>query len=303
MSGKSQLSPTQELVYEMKVDEVMTRHVVTVSPEMLMGELREILRSNRISGAPVVLNGELVGMVSLEDFIKWLADGSPEARVDERMTHDVMTISSDESLVQAVSRLDRHGYGRLPVIHRNGGKLVGVITKGDIVAGLLRKLEVGYHEEEIHRYRASHIFEDIIADQTTLVFQYHVVGKDFKKAGSGATDLKKSLGRLEIHPQICRRAAIIAYEAEMNIVIYTDGGELIAKIESGSITIEAKDEGPGIADMQRAFTPGYSTASEWVRELGFGAGMGLCNIKKCADEIDVESVVGKGTRLEAKIAI
>jgi anti-sigma regulatory factor (Ser/Thr protein kinase) len=89
----------------------------------------------------------------------------------------------------------------------------------------------------------------------------------------------------------------------MNIVIYTDGGELIAKIESGLITIEAKDNGPGIADIQQAFTPGYSTASDWVRELGFGAGMGLCNIKKCADETNLESVVGKGTRLEVKIAI
>jgi CBS domain-containing protein/anti-sigma regulatory factor (Ser/Thr protein kinase) len=303
MSGKSQLSPTQELVYEMKVDEVMTRRVVTVSPEMLMSELREILRSNRISGAPVVSNGKLIGIVSIEDFIKWLADGPPEARVDERMTRDVMTINDDDSLVQVVSRLDRHGYGRLPVIQRDGDKLVGIVTKGDIVAGLLHKLEIGFQEQEIRQWRASHIFEDIVADKTILVLHYDIVGKDFKRAGSGATDLKKALGRLEIHPQIRRRAAIVAYEAEMNIVIYTDGGELIAKIESGLITVEAKDEGPGIADIQRAFTPGYSTASDWVRELGFGAGMGLCNIKKCADEIDIESAVGKGTRLEAKIAI
>ncbi len=303
MSEGSQLSPSQELVYEMKVDEVMTRRVVTVSPEILMSELREILRSNRISGTPVVSNGELVGMVSIEDFIKWLADGSSEARVDERMTRDVMTVYDNDSLVQVVSRLDQRGYGRLPVVQRDGGKLVGVVTKGDIVAGLLRKLEIGFQEQEIRQWRASHIFEDIVADKTTLVLHYYIVGKDFKKAGSGATELKKALSRLQIHPQIRRRAAIIAYEAEMNIVIYTDGGELIAKIESNLITVEARDNGPGIADIQQAFTPGYSTASDWVRELGFGAGMGLCNIKKCADETNLESVVGKGTRLEAKIAI
>jgi anti-sigma regulatory factor (Ser/Thr protein kinase) len=219
------------------------------------------------------------------------------------MTRDVITIYDDEPLVQVVSRLDRHGYGRLPVIQRDGEKLVGVVTKGDIVAGLLHKLEIGYQEEEIHRYRASHIFEDIIADRTTLVFQYRVVGQDFKEAGYGATRLKKTLSRLGIHPRIRRRAAIIAYEAEMNIVIYTDGGELMATVESGLITIEAKDNGPGIADVQLAFTPGYSTAKEWVRELGFGAGMGLCNIKECADETNLDSVVGKGTRLEAKIAV
>ena len=303
MPQKSQLSPTQELIYEIKTDEVMTRDVVTVTPETLMSELREILRSHRISGAPVVSNGRLVGIISIEDFIKWLADGPPKARVDERMTRDVMTVYDDDSLVQVVSRLDQHSYGRLPVIHRDGEKLVGVVTKGDIVAGLLNKLEIGFQEQEIRQWRASHIFEDIVADKTILVLHYHILGKDFKRAGSGATSFKKALTRLQIHPQIRRRAAIIAYEAEMNIVIYTDGGELIAKIESGLITIEAKDNGPGIADIQRAFTPGYSTASDWVRELGFGAGMGLCNIKKCADEANLESVVGKGTRLEAKIAI
>ena len=303
MSEKSQLSPTQELIYEMKVGEVMARQVVTVTPETSMSELREVLQSHRISGTPVISKDRLVGIISIEDFINWLASGSAKATVAERMTRNVTTVYDDEPLVQVVSRLDRHGYGRLPVVRRDGGKLVGVVTKGDIVAGLLRKLEIGFQDQEIRQWRASHIFEDIVADKTTLVLQYHVAGQDFKKAGSGATRLKRALSRLEIHPQIRRRAAIVAYEAEMNIVIYTDGGELIAQIESGMITLQAKDNGPGIADLQLAFTPGYSTASEWVRELGFGAGMGLCNIKECADETNLKSVVGKGTRLEARIAV
>lgn len=287
----------------MKVSEVMTRNVAMVEPEMCMSELRQILRTKRISGTPVVSQGQLVGIISIEDFINWLASGPEQATIGDLMTREVTTIYDDEPLVQVVSRLDQYGYGRLPVLHRDGQKLVGVVTKGDIVAGLLHKLEIGYQEEEIHRYRASHIFEDIIADRTALVFQYRVVGKDFKKAGSGATRLKKTLSRLEIHPRTRRRAAIIAYEAEMNIVIYTDGGNIMAKVEPGLITIEAKDNGPGIADVKLALTPGYSTAADWVRELGFGAGMGLCNIKECADETNLDSVVGKGTRLEAKIAI
>ena len=89
----------------------------------------------------------------------------------------------------------------------------------------------------------------------------------------------------------------------MNMVIYTDGGELLVKVEPGLITIEAKDNGPGIPDVELALTPGYSTAAEWVRELGFGAGMGLCNIKECADEMELHSVLGEGTHLEAKIAV
>ncbi len=303
MPKKARLTRTQELIYEMKTGEVMTSHVVTVTPNTSMAELRKILRCHRISGTPVISKGRLVGIISIEDFINWLANGPPKAKVGERMTWDVITIYDDEPLVQVVSRLDRHGYGRLPVIQRDGEKLVGVVTKGDIVAGLLHKLEIGYQEEEIHRYRASHIFEDIIADRTTLVFQYRVVGQDFKEAGSGATRLKKTLSRLEIHPHALRRTAIIAYEAEMNIVIYTNGGELAAKVEPGLITIEAKDNGPGIADVQLALTPGYSTAADWVRELGFGAGMGLCNIKECADEMNLDSSLGKGTLLEARIAI
>ena len=303
MSKKTRLTRTQELIYEMKAHEVMTREVVTVTPETSMKELREILRSHRISGTPVIRNDQLAGVISIEDFINWLANGPPKATVGERMTQSVITVYDDEPLVQVVSILDRHGFGRLPVIRREQKKLVGIVTRGDIMEGLLHKLEIGYHEEEIRRYRASHIFEDIIADRTTLTFQYQVEGKDFKKAGSGATRLKKTLSRLGIHPQVIRRAAIIAYEAEINIVIYTDGGELVAKVGSDLITIEAKDNGPGIPDLQLALTPGYSTAEEWVRELGFGAGMGLCNIKACADEMDLDSVVGKGTRLEARIAI
>ncbi len=89
----------------------------------------------------------------------------------------------------------------------------------------------------------------------------------------------------------------------MNIVIYTDGGELLVKVEPRMMTLEAKDNGPGIPDVELALTPGYCTAAEWVRELGFGAGMGLCNIKECADEMKLHSVLGEGTHLEAKIAV
>ncbi len=303
MSDPAKLLRTQELVYEMSVSEVMTRNVVTVAPETSMQELRDILRTNRISGAPVISEKQLVGIISIEDFINWLASGSPSATVGEKMTREVVTVFDDEPLVLLVNRLDRHGYGRLPVLRRSGRTLTGVVTKGDIVAGLMRELEIGQYEEETRRFRASHIFEDIVADQAAVVLQYRVVGGDFEQAGRGATRLKNTLRRMGINPQALRRAAIIAYEAEMNIVIYTEGGELVARVEPGVITLEAKDDGPGIADVEMALTPGYSTAADWVRELGFGAGMGLCNIKKCADEMTLDSTVGEGTRVQAKIVV
>jgi anti-sigma regulatory factor (Ser/Thr protein kinase) len=97
-----------------------------------------------------------------------------------------------------------------------------------------------------------------------------------------------------------RRVAVAAYEAETNLIIHTDaGGDLIAEIQPDQIRIVALDRGPGIPDIERALQPGYSTAPDWIRELGFGAGMGLNNIKACADSFALDSQVGVGTRLEA----
>ncbi len=297
------ITRVQELTYELKVGDVMSTDVATVSPKETMNGLREILRSKRISGTPVVEGNQLVGIVSIEDLIKCLADGEMGASIGEKMSKEMETLYTDESLILAVSKFNRYGFGRLPVIERDQGKLVGILTKGDIIKGLLKKLEIEYHEEEISRYRASHIFEDIVADKARLHFQYNIVGQDFNRAGESASGLRKTLLRLGLHPQIVRRAAIVVYEAEMNIVIFANGGQISAQVEPGYIKIEASDTGPGISDIERAMQPGFSTASEWVQELGFGAGMGLPNIKKCADRMILTSQVGKGTELKATIYI
>jgi CBS domain-containing protein len=299
--SEKSITKVQELVYEMKVNQVMATDVITVSPHSLMSDLRDLLRNKRISGVPVVKGKTLVGLVSIEDFITCLSEGKMDSLVKDRMSHDVMTLYDDEPLVHAVEEFDRLGYGRFPVVNRETGKLVGILTKGDIIRGLLKRIEIDYHEEEIHRYRASHFFGDIIADKTTLIFQYEVPGKDFSRAGRTSSGLKKTLRRMGIPPKIIRRVAIAAYEAEMNIVVFTDGGEIIARVTPEEIRVEAVDNGPGIADIQKAMEPGYSTAPDWVRNLGFGAGMGLTNIRKCADVMNLESTVGKGTRLEIAV--
>ena len=213
------------------------------------------------------------------------------------MTPDPETLYGDEPLIHAVSKFGSLGYGRFPVINREGD-LVGVLVEGDIVRALLRRLEVEYHAEELHRYRASHIFEDVIADRITLVSQYVVPGGDFVRAGEASGKLKKTLARLGIDPRAVRRLAIATYEAEMNLVIYAGGGEIIAEVTPERIRVSVIDSGPGIPDVELAMEPGYSTAPDWVRELGFGAGMGLPNIQNCSDEMKLESTVGVGTQLE-----
>jgi CBS domain-containing protein/anti-sigma regulatory factor (Ser/Thr protein kinase) len=297
-----EVTKLQELTYELKVEDAMTRGVITVTPQATMAEFREILRAHRISGTPVLEGGRLVGIVSVEDLIKALANGEIDATVGEKMTPDVKTLISDEPLIRAVGQFTSLEFGRFPVVDRDG-ELVGIITQGDIVRALLRELEVDYHAEEIHRYRASHIFEDIIANETALVFGYYVVGQDFNAAGKASSSLKTTLNRLGIPPPIIRRVSVATYEAEMNVVIYTDGGEIVAEVRPDRVRIEIMDNGPGIPDIEQAMQPGFSTAPEWVREMGFGAGMGLPNIKACADVMRLDSTVGEGTRLEVIIYI
>ncbi|MBC8470158.1 MAG: CBS domain-containing protein [Planctomycetes bacterium] len=303
MTPDNKISRIQELVYEIRIGEVMQSDVITISPQTHMSELRKILREKRISGAPVMDGDEMVGIISIEDFIKWLADREHDCPISEKMSKDVQTLYADEPLTQAVNKFERFGFGRFAVIDRQSRRLLGIITKGDIVEGLLKKLEIDHYkeEEEIYCRRVEHFFEDILADKVVLLFQYDVAGHDFKRAGEGASRLKASLKRLGLDPQIVRRVAIATYEAEMNLVIYTDGGQIRARVEPHEIFVKVADSGPGIPDIQKVLQPGYSTAPEWVRNLGFGAGMGLNNIFKCASKMELKSVVGKGTQLYIRI--
>jgi CBS domain-containing protein/anti-sigma regulatory factor (Ser/Thr protein kinase) len=297
VTAQKEITKVQELVYELKIEEVMIENVITVSPNNRMSELRDILRNHRISGVPVVEENKLVGIVSIEDFIKSLANSEVESPIKEKMTKVVKFLYSDEPLTNAIQKFEKYGYGRFPVVDRQKGNLVGILTKGNIIEGLLRQLEIDYHEEEIHRYRASHIFDDIVADNASIKLQYEITGQDFKRAGTASSELKTTLNRLGMNRDIVRRIAIASYEAEMNIVIYTDGGTISAEARPSQVEVEAIDSGPGIPDIQRAMQPGFSTAREWIRELGFGAGMGLNNIKRCADVMDLKSEVGQGTHL------
>jgi CBS domain-containing protein/anti-sigma regulatory factor (Ser/Thr protein kinase) len=280
-----QVTRLQELVYELKISEVMTSRVVTVTPQTSMAELGEILRKHRISGTPVLENGELVGIISIEDLIKALVAGEMDVAVEQKMTRDLVTLSPADPVVLAVDRFTHYGFGRFPVVDGQG-RLIGIITQGDITRGLLKKLEVEYHEEEIRRYRASHIFEDIVSSHTSIFLHYDVVARDFEHAGEVSSKIKRALNRLGFAPQIVRRAAIAAYESEMNIIIHADeGGEMMVDVQPERITMR----------------PGFSTAPEWIREMGFGAGMGLSNIQRCTDEMRLESPLGTRTALEVVI--
>lgn len=297
----SEITRLQELAYEVKIGDVMTRDVITVEPQNTMAELRVVLRDHRISGAPVLENGELVGIISVEDLIKALAAREMEARVDEKMTRNPVTVRADETVVMAIKHFNRHGFGRFPVVDREG-KLVGILTRGDIIRGLLKQLEIEYHREEMLRYRVSHIFEELVSDLTSITLRCRVEAQNFDSAGEASSKIKRALTRLAVPPQIVRRAAIVTYELEMNLIIHTTaGGEILAEVQPDRIIIRAMDTGPGIPDIEKALQPGFSTAPDWVREMGFGAGVGLNNVQRCADEMLIESPNAQWTSVKVVI--
>jgi anti-sigma regulatory factor (Ser/Thr protein kinase) len=131
-----------------------------------------------------------------------------------------------------------------------------------------------------------------------MVLEYHIAGGDFAKAGLASSEVKKILKQLNIQPEIIKRIAVAMYEAEVNIVAHAHQGKMSVSISPEKVQLVFEDEGPGIEDIEKAMQEGFSTASEAVRQMGFGAGMGLPNIKKNVDNMKISSVVGKGTVVE-----
>ena len=135
-------------------------------------------------------------------------------------------------------------------------------------------------------------------DPQSVHFEYNVEGGNFSRAGYASSEIKKLLKQLNVDMGIIKRTVVACYEAEVNVVAHAYSGTIYVDLNAETIRIRLQDEGPGIPDIDQAMQEGFSTASSKVREMGFGAGMGLPNIKKNADQMEISSEVGKGTILE-----
>jgi len=131
-----------------------------------------------------------------------------------------------------------------------------------------------------------------------MLMQFHIDGGDFVNAGKASSSIKRVLKQLNVAPELVKRVVIALYETEVNVVAHAEEGVIEALLEVEQITITVRDTGPGIEDIQKAMEPGYSTASRKVREMGFGAGMGLPNMKKNSDDLHIESEPGQGTTVK-----
>ena len=297
ISPDSSPSVVLELIYSLKVKDAMSGNVVTASPGTSLREVQRLMRDNAITGVPIEAGGRLSGMVSIGDIIGAFDSGTIDRPAGDFMTTSLVTLDADMPLSFAVTYFDRYKYGRFPVLDREG-RLTGIITASDILRRLLIALneEIGRMEEKMTKKQT--------VDEGPIPFielSFGTAPLDFAKAGTASQRFKKALVEKGCPPPIARKAAVASYELELNQVIHSVGGIMRMRVFDDKIEILARDEGPGMVDVDLALKEGYSTANEWVRSLGFGAGMGLPNVKRVADSFSIESEAGKGTNVLATI--
>ncbi|MCL2192857.1 MAG: CBS domain-containing protein [Treponema sp.] len=284
-----------ELIYQLKIKEVMTGAVITGSSGQTLRHLQNIMRENRITGVPIVEAHRLVGMVSIHDIITALDKGLIDQLAGERMTRDVVVLQDDMPLSFAISYFNKYHYGRYPVLNKKH-ELVGIISSIDVVRSLLVEMN-----REIMRLEKIQQKDGGGLSSAFSEMEFNVARYDFELAGRASTEIKKALKGRNIDPKIIRRVAIASYELEINIVAHSQGGTIRCSILPDKVSIVASDTGPGIADVNLALQEGWSTANEYIRSLGFGAGMGLANTKRVSDEFSIQSVVGAGTTVRSVV--
>ena len=305
LHSRQKLTLANELIYELKVKDAMTREVIYFSEDATFREIQMAMKNNRISGVPILdEKRNVIGMVSIDNVITALDHDYVNEKVREYMTRDVITIPQNFSLVSAIKKFEKYKFGRLPVTENSHSKrIVGILTMGDILNLLLLSIQTIAEKVEEKEDRNSQISEQLIEKTQEKPLRFEVKKADFDNAGRVASIIRTYLQRLNIDQKTTRKVAIACYEAEMNISIHSLGGYISVTLEQNNIIITAVDYGPGIPDIDEAMKPGFTTASEQIRALGFGAGMGLPNIKKCADQLELESSMETGTILKAVIRI
>jgi CBS domain-containing protein len=180
----------------------MTREVKVLTPDMPMREVVDLFRQVRISGAPVIDRQTLVGIISMEDLIRCLCASDLDSPASKYMTPDPFVVSSSDPVIEALKVFVNSNVGRLPVVDQNG-ELAGILTKGDITRGLLRALQRNYEVEEVRTYRASHLFEDIESDRSSLILRYNIKPRDFPGRWLGLIQYQASAAAPRFEPTDC----------------------------------------------------------------------------------------------------
>ena len=284
-----------DLIYQLKVKDVMTVAVVCAKKTDSLRHIQALMKENYITGIPITEGRKLLGLVSIEDIVNALSNGYIDALAEEKMTRDLIVLEDDMPLSFAITYRNKYRYGRYPVVNKNH-ELVGILTSKDVIRTLLVEMN-----REVLRLEKSNKKTPMRGGPSEMEFT--ITKLDFEMAGRASTEIKKALKSQKIDSEIIRRIAIASYELEINQVVHSDGGTISCTIQPDKVTVVAADTGPGIENLTLALQEGYSTASERIRSLGFGAGMGLANTKRVSDEFSINSKPGEGTTVRSVIYI
>jgi len=301
--SKEKLTLVNELIYEIKVKEAMSKKVIFSRENVTFREIQLKLKGEKISGIPILdKEKNIIGIISIDDVITAFDKGYVDSKITDYMTRDVITVPQNYSVVSAINRLDKFKVGRLPVTQSSKSKkIVGIVTLSDILNRLLVVVQSIAEKVEDKEVKNTQISHDLVKSIEKNPLRFEVKGDDFNNAGRVASIIKKYFRNLGIRKDIIRRIAIVCYESEMNICLHSLGGSIAVEVNNNNAIIYAHDKGPGIPDIKLALTPGFTTASEKIRALGFGAGMGLPNIRHYADKFEIKSSLKTGTELKAII--
>ncbi len=288
-----------ELIQRLKVRDVMTTALATVPRAATLRDVQELMRRKKISGVPVEEDGRFFGLVSIDDIIRALGGGYIDEPCSKHMTTKLVVLEDDMPISFALRYFGRYHYGRFPVLNRDR-RLVGIICQRDINRVLLVELS-----KELNRMETAsgkRLKKEGLS-KLYLMREFTICKYDFENAGKAANEIKQLLQEHQLPPKIIRRIAVAAYELEINLCVHSDGGILSCQIANGKAEVLARDAGPGIEDVEWACRDGSSTANEWIRSRGFGAGMGLANVKRVADEFEIKSKKGSGTTVRAIVIV
>lgn len=287
-----------ELLFRLKVKDVMTHPIFTAKSSDTLRQIQQVMKHNHITGMPIADERDtLLGIVSMDDIITALDNGWIDDPASLHMTTSVIVLEDTMSMSFCVSYFNKYSYRRFPVLDKDS-KLVGIVTASDVISKLLVALNRELERLE-HRAEPEQAASVPKQGEAERIIEFKTEPFNFEIAGQASTEIKKLLKAADIDPAITRRIGIASYELEINQVVHSEGGVMRYFISPEKLVIEAEDTGPGIPDIDKAMTEGFSTASDRVRSLGFGAGMGLPNTKRVSDAFHIESAPGKGTVVRA----
>lgn len=303
-----------ELLFKLKIKDVMTKNVVTASPGATMRDIQRKMKEKYITGVPITENNTLIGIISMDDIVNAFDKNWIDDPCEEHMTRNIIVLQENMPLSFAVSYFNKYKFGRFPVLNTDN-ELAGIVTTSDVIAALLIAMNKEVERLESENQNAQSL---VLEDGKTLersnflqtakslknlpnrVIEFNTEPFNFETAGQASTDVKKILKGMGIEPALTRRIGIASYELEINQVVHSNGGIMRYYITPEKLTIEAIDNGPGIPDLEKALTEGFSTATERVRAFGFGAGMGLPNTKRVSDDFMIKSTISVGTTVRAE---